>query len=38
MVENGVFRDVFQRSKQLIEVLKCVYDVMNSDILSGHIF
>ena len=38
---NGGERSVFwrnQRSKQLIEVLKCVYDVTNSETLSGHIF
>ena len=31
--ERSVF-DVYQRSKQLIEVLKCVYDVTNSETLS----
>ena len=38
---NGGERSVFlrnQRSKQLIEVLKCVYDVTNSETLSGNIF
>ena len=38
MVENGVFFDVINAVKQLIEVLKCVYDVTNSETLSAHIF